>query len=78
MLQEPASGFRLCALGDARGLQYRFFHLLARKGKKKKIQKCHKRLENYFGNGEEDKEGDAEVSDRVKLGCSAQSPPRAL
>ena len=39
LLQEPVSVFKLCALGDANGLQYRFFHLLARRKKYKKAIK---------------------------------------
>lgn len=65
LLQEPASEFKLCALGDARGLQYRFFHLLARRENTKKPQ----RLANYFGNREQDQEQDTEVSNRIKF-CS--------
>lgn len=65
LLQEPASAFRLWALGDARGLQYRFFHLLARR----KNTKMPQRLANYCGNREQDQEQDPEVSNRIKL-CS--------
>lgn len=43
LLQEPVSVFKLCALGEARGLQYRFFHLLARRKNTEKPQ----RLSNH-------------------------------
>lgn len=42
LLQEPGS--KLCAPGDASGLQYRFFHLLARREDTKKPQT----LSDYF------------------------------